>query len=255
MSHLIVDGVSVTFRRSSQVTPVLRDVSFQVEEREFVSLVGHSGCGKSTLLSVIAGLLRPDQGNVILGGVRVNAPGPDRAVVFQSHSLMPWLTVHGNVALAVDKLFGSSMAARERRAWVMHNLDLVGLSHAHDKYPSELSGGMKQRVGIARALAMKPSVLLLDEPFGALDALTRMSLQDHLLRIHESTRSTIVMITHDVDEAVLLSDRVLVMSKGPASAIKDALKVSLPQSRNRLELIKEQEYQQSKWQILSHLEA
>src|SRR5688500_9324326 len=187
-------------------TEVLRDVSLIVRKGEFVSIIGHSGCGKSTLLNIVAGLTDATSGNVFVDNREVVEPGPDRAVVFQNHSLLPWLSVYQNVRLAVDKIFGGTMTSAERHEWTLRNLELVDMAHASTKKPGEISGGMKQRVGLARALAMKPKILLLDEPFGALDALTRAHLQDRVMQIHMELGSTVMMITHDVEEAVLLCD-------------------------------------------------
>jgi nitrate/nitrite transport system ATP-binding protein len=235
-AYLNIDHMDKTFARGSKATVVLKDVTLRVEKGEFVSIIGHSGCGKSTLLNIVAGLTNATQGGVILDGKEVNVPGPDRAVVFQNHSLLPWLTAYENVKLAVDKVFGATKSRAERRAWVLHNLDLVQLTHAKDKLPAEISGGMKQRAGLARALAMEPKVLLLDEPFGALDALTRAHLQDQVMAIHAKLGNTVLMITHDVDEAVLLSDRIVMMTNGPAAYIGEILDVPLPRPRKRLEL-------------------
>ncbi len=235
-AYLNIDHMDKTFARGSKATEVLKDVTLRVEKGEFVSIIGHSGCGKSTLLNIVAGLTTPTRGGVILDGKEVNTPGPERAVVFQNHSLLPWLTVHENVKLAVDKVFGSSKSRAERREWVLHNLALVQMTQAKDKRPAEISGGMKQRAGIARALSMQPKVLLLDEPFGALDALTRAHLQDQVMGIHASLGNTVMMITHDVDEAVLLSDRIVMMTNGPAAYIGEILDVPLPRPRKRLEL-------------------
>src|SRR6476661_169876 len=183
--YLKLDLIGKSFSRGGKTTEVLKDVSLTIDRGEFVSIIGHSGCGKSTLLNLIAGLTQVTTGGVLLEDREVNSPGPDRAVVFQNHSLLPWLTVYANVRLAVDKVLGRSKSKAERHAWTMHNLDLVQMSHAADKRPAEISGGMKQRVGIARALAMEPKVLLLDEPFGALDALTRAHLQDSVMALHQ----------------------------------------------------------------------
>ena len=207
MSYLKIDHVDKTFTRGAQETEVLADITVGIEKGEYVSIIGHSGCGKSTLLNIVAGLTPVTAGAVLLENKEVNDPGPDRAVVFQNHSLLPWLTVYDNVRLAVDKVFSAAKSRKERHAWTMHNLELVQMAHAKDKRPMEISGGMKQRVGLARALAMEPKVLLLDEPFGALDALTRAHLQDSVMAIHAQLANTVLMITHDVDEAVLLSDR------------------------------------------------
>ena len=241
-SYLKIDHVDKSFHRGSRETEVLKDVSLSIESGEYVSIIGHSGCGKSTLLNIVAGLLPVTRGAVLLENQEVNEPGPDRAVVFQNHSLLPWLTVYQNVKLAVDKVFSSTRSRDERHDWTMHNLELVQMAHAKDKRPAEISGGMKQRVGLARALSMQPKVLLLDEPFGALDALTRAKLQDELLQIVATTHSTVVMVTHDVDEAVLLADRIVMMTNGPAATIGEILAVGLPRPRDRIELAEDARY-------------
>ncbi len=202
--YLRIEHVCKTFGAGAAQSEVLRDVSLDVARGEYLAIIGHSGCGKSTLLNIVAGLTEATQGYVFLEGREVHQPGPDRAVVFQNHSLLPWLTVYDNVRLAVDKVFGSSKTRAERHEWTLRNLELVHMTHAMKKRPGEISGGMKQRVGIARALAMSPKVLLLDEPFGALDALTRAHLQEEVMKIHAELGNTVLMITHDVDEAVLL---------------------------------------------------
>ncbi|WP_394764321.1 ABC transporter ATP-binding protein [Phenylobacterium sp.] len=234
-AFLSIEHVGVSFARGSNTAEVLRDLNLQVNEGQFVSIIGHSGCGKSTLLNVVAGLVPVTTGAVILDRVAVEEPGPERAVVFQNHSLLPWLSVYENVSLAVNKVFRGKKTRAQRHDWVMHNLALVQMTHAAQKRPSEISGGMKQRVGIARALAMEPKVLLLDEPFGALDALTRAHLQDSVMEIHAKLRNTVLMITHDVDEAVLLSDRVVMMTNGPAAGIGEVLEVGLSRPRRRIE--------------------
>jgi nitrate/nitrite transport system ATP-binding protein len=211
-AYLKLDHIDKTFTRGNATTEVLKDINLTIAKGEYVSIIGHSGCGKSTLLNIVAGLTGTTNGCVLLENREVNSPGPDRAVVFQNHSLLPWLTVYENVKLGVDKVFATSKTRIERHTWVMHNLNLVQMAHAKDKRPNEISGGMKQRVGIARALAMEPKVLLLDEPFGALDALTRAHLQDSVMALHQKLGNTILMITHDVDEAVLLSDRIVMMT-------------------------------------------
>jgi nitrate/nitrite transport system ATP-binding protein len=241
-AFLRVDHVSKTFTRGAAATEVLRDISLRIERGELVSIIGHSGCGKSTLLNLIAGLTPVTRGAVLLEDREVNAPGPDRAVVFQNHSLLPWLTVYDNVRLAVDKVFGPTKSRAERHDWTIHKLELVQMAHAKDKRPAEISGGMKQRVGLARALAMEPKVLLMDEPFGALDALTRAHLQDSVMQIHARLANTVIMITHDVDEAVLLSDRIVMMTNGPSARIGEVLAVGLPRPRRRLELAAAAEY-------------
>jgi nitrate/nitrite transport system ATP-binding protein len=241
-SYLKIDHLDKSFSRGGQTTEVLKDINLDIEQGEYVSIIGHSGCGKSTLLNLIAGLTPVSFGAVLLENREVNAPGPDRAVVFQNHSLLPWLTVYENVKLAVDKVFSGKKSKAERHDWIMQNLDLVQMGHAVDKRPSEISGGMKQRVGIARALAMEPKILLLDEPFGALDALTRAHLQDSIMDIHARLKNTMIMITHDVDEAVLLSDRIVMMTNGPSATIGDVLAVNLPRPRKRLELVSDSRY-------------
>ncbi len=220
-----------------------------------MSLIGHSGCGKSTVLNIVAGLHQATEGGVILEGKEVIEPGPDRAVVFQNHSLMPWLTVYENVELAVNQVFRKTKSRAERKEWIEHNLQLVNMDHALDKLPGEISGGMKQRVGIARCLAMQPKVLLMDEPFGALDALTRAHLQDSLMGIQAELGNTVIMITHDVDEAVLLSDRIVMMTNGPAATIGDILNVDLPRPRDRLALAEDAEFVHLRQQVLEFLYA
>ena len=251
--YLKIDHVGKSFRRGSAETEVLSDVTLGIERGEFVSIIGHSGCGKTTLLNIVAGLVPVTSGVVLLENREVNEPGPDRAVVFQNHSLLPWLTVYDNVRLAVDKVFGSKKSRAERDAWVIHNLDLVQMTHAKDTRPAEISGGMKQRVGLARALAMEPKVLLLDEPFGALDALTRAHLQDSVMAIHQKLGNTVLMITHDVDEAVLLSDRIVMMTNGPAARIGEVLDVPLARPRKRLELAANATYLKSRQRVLEFL--
>jgi nitrate/nitrite transport system ATP-binding protein len=251
--YLSIEKLDVTFSRGPIRSEVLRDISLRVEQGEFIAIIGHSGCGKSTLLNVIAGLVKATSGGVLLENKEVSEPGPDRAVVFQHHSLLPWLTVFENVQLAVDKVFGSRKSRSERREWVMHNLALVHIEHAKDKRPHEISGGMKQRVGIARALAMEPKVLLLDEPFGALDALTRAHLQDSVMEIHGKLGNTVMIITHDVDEAVLLSDRIVMMTNGPAAGIGGILDVPFPRPRQRLVLADDPEYNHRRAAVLEFL--
>ncbi len=252
-SYLKIDHVDKSFSRGSRETEVLKDVTLSVEQGEYVSIIGHSGCGKTTLLNIVAGLTPVTRGAVLLEDKEVNAPGPDRAVVFQNHSLLPWLTVYDNVRLAVDKVFAGVRSRVERDLWTMHNLELVQMAHARDKRPAEISGGMKQRVGLARALAMEPKVLLLDEPFGALDALTRAHLQDSVMGIHQKLGNTVLMITHDVDEAVLLSDRIVMMTNGPAAHIGEVLDVPLPRPRRRLELSTNATYLKCRQRVLEFL--
>ncbi len=230
----------------------LKNIELEIEEGEFVTLIGHSGCGKSTLLNTIAGLDRATAGGVILEGRQITEPGPDRMVVFQNYSLLPWLSVEENIALAVDEVY-SQKTRGERKSIVEHHIDLVGLRNASKKRPNELSGGMKQRVAIARALAIRPKLLLLDEPFGALDALTRGGLQEQLMHICEESRVTSVMVTHDVDEALLLSDRIVMLTNGPESHIGQILHVDLPRPRNRMEVVKHPDYYHMRGEIINFL--
>lgn len=253
MSYLKIDHVEKTFQRGAASTNVLKDVSLVIDKGEYVSIIGHSGCGKSTLLNIVAGLTPVSAGAVLLEGKEVNAPGPERAVVFQNHSLLPWLSVYDNVALAVNKVFRGVKSKAQRHDWIMHNLDLVQMGHARDKRPAEISGGMKQRVGIARGLAMEPKILLLDEPFGALDALTRAHLQDSIMQIHATLGNTMIMITHDVDEAVLLSDRIVMMTNGPSARIGEVLDVRLERPRKRLELVSDRTYIAAREAVLKFL--
>ena len=248
-----IDHVDKSFTRGTNETRVLKDITFEVTKGEYISIIGHSGCGKSTLLNIVAGLTRPTAGGVILEGHEVDEPGPDRAVVFQNHSLLPWLTVYDNVKLAVDKVFASSKSRAERRDWTLHNLDLVQMTHARSKRPAEISGGMKQRVGLARALAMEPKLLLLDEPFGALDALTRAHLQDTVMGLHQKLGNTVMMITHDVDEAVLLSDRIIMMTNGPSAQIGEILEVALSRPRKRLDLVTNATFLKCRQRVLEFL--
>ncbi|WP_414709091.1 ABC transporter ATP-binding protein [Ramlibacter sp.] len=252
-AYLSLSQVDMTFPGPNGGNPVLKGIDLDVQRGEYISLIGHSGCGKSTVLNIVAGLLKASRGGVLLDNREVNAPGPDRAVVFQNHSLLPWLTVYQNVEIAVDKIFRDSRTPAERREWILHNLAMVNMSHALDRLPSQISGGMKQRVGIARALAMEPKVLLLDEPFGALDALTRAHLQDEVIRIQSELGNTVMMITHDVDEAVLMSDRVVMMTNGPAATIGQVMEVPLARPRNRIELAEDKAYNHCRQEILSFL--
>ena len=250
--YLSLSHVCKSFRRGNVVSEVLNDVSFDMAKGEYISLIGHSGCGKSTLLNIIAGLTPVSAGTVLLEDKHVEGPGPDRAVVFQNHSLLPWLTVYENVKLAVDKVWRAEPAT-SRKQRIMQSLELVHMEHAKDKRPAEISGGMKQRVGIARALAMEPKVLLLDEPFGALDALTRAHLQDQVMQIHQALKNTVIMITHDVDEAVLLSDRVVMLTNGPSASIGAIHDVTLERPRRRLELVTDKTYIAAREAVLKFL--
>ncbi|RCW64158.1 ABC transporter ATP-binding protein [Pseudorhodoferax soli] len=237
-----IQGIEQTFKTARGPFIALRDIHLTVAKGEFVALIGHSGCGKSTLLNLIAGLTLPTQGTLLCANKEIAGPGPERAVVFQNHSLLPWLTCFENIYLGVERVFGSKESKAQLKQRTDAALALVGLTPATHKRPGEISGGMKQRVGIARALAMEPKVLLMDEPFGALDALTRAKLQDELLAIVQKTQSTVVMVTHDVDEAVLLSDKIVMMTNGPAATIGEVLSVDLPRPRNRVELAEDRDY-------------
>jgi nitrate/nitrite transport system ATP-binding protein len=251
--YLEISQVGIEFPTDDEPFRALQNVNLGINKGEFISLIGHSGCGKSTVLNIVAGLYEASEGGVILEGKEVNEPGPDRAVVFQNHALLPWLTVYQNVELAVKCVFKKTKSKAEIRQWVEHNLALVHMDHAMKKLPGELSGGMKQRVGIARCLAMQPKVLLMDEPFGALDALTRAHLQDSLMEIQQNLDNTVIMITHDVDEAVLLSDRIVMMTNGPAATIGEILKIDLPRPRNRVQLADDPKFNAYRQNVLKFL--
>ena len=250
--YVYLENVNMRFVTKKGVFEALKDVNLNIQQGEFVSIIGHSGCGKSTVLNLIAGLLEPSSGHLFCAGREISKPGPERAVVFQNHSLLPWLTCFENVYLAVERVFSSETKVN-LQARTYAALELVGLSHANEKRPNEISGGMKQRVGIARALAMEPKVLLLDEPFGALDALTRATLQDELMKIMAKSGATAVMVTHDVDEAVLLSDRIVMMTNGPSATIGDILTVDLPKPRDRLALAENKDYNHLRGEVLRFL--
>ena len=251
--YVQIENVNMIFDTKSGPFVALQNVSLNITQGEFVTLIGHSGCGKSTLLNLVAGLLQTDDGVLLCAGREIDGPGPERGVVFQNHSLLPWLTCYENVYLAVERVFGAKEDKAQLKQRTRDALALVGLTHAEHKRPQEISGGMKQRVGIARALAMQPKVLLLDEPFGALDALTRAHLQDELMRIAQDTHSTVMMVTHDVDEAVLLSDRIVMLTNGPNATIGDILSVDLPRPRDRLALANEARYHRLRSQVLEFL--
>ena len=250
---LSIENVGMEFDTKRGRFEALRGVNLLINQGEFVSFIGHSGCGKSTLLNMIAGLLYPTMGGVILSNREVKGAGTDRAVVFQNHSLLPWLTCFDNVHLAVERVFAETESKAQLKERTHAALKLVGLAHAEQKHPNEISGGMKQRVGIARAIAMQPKVLLLDEPFGALDALTRAKLQDELMAIVAEIKSTVVMVTHDVDEAVLLSDRIVIMTNGPAATIGEVVDVKLERPRDRLKLLADPVYLDCRRQVLEFL--
>jgi len=251
--YLVLENIEKKFPIPGKDAYVaVTDVNINIKENEIISIIGHSGCGKSTLLNVISQLEPQTAGNVLLENKEVKGAGPDRAVVFQNHSLLPWLTVYQNVEMAIKKVM-PELSAKELKERTNKFIAMVNLEPAQDKYPDEISGGMKQRVGIARALAVRPKVLLMDEPFGALDSLTRASLQEHLMRIQEKTKNTVIIITHDVDEAVLLSDRVIMMTNGPAATIGEILEVNLPRPRDRVALQENPEYIRCREAILEFL--
>jgi len=251
--YVQIENVQMTFDTKKGPFIALRDINLNIEQGEFISLIGHSGCGKSTLLNLVAGLTIPSNGAMLCAGREIAGPGPERGVVFQNHSLLPWLTCFENVHLAVERVFARAESSTTMKYRTQAALALVGLSHAEHKYPHEISGGMKQRVGIARALSMQPKVLLMDEPFGALDALTRAHLQDELMKIAAETQSTVIMVTHDVDEAVLLSDRIVMMTNGPAATIGEILTVGLARPRERLALANNPKYHEYRGAVLDFL--
>ena len=250
---LDISQIDMVFPTDNGGFTALKGVDLKINKGEFISLIGHSGCGKSTVLNIVAGLYQATKGGVLLNNKEVNEPGPERAVVFQNHSLLPWLTSYQNVELAVKQVFNKTMSNAEMKDWIEHNLNLVHMGHAMHKRPDEISGGMKQRIGIARALAMQPEVLLMDEPFGALDALTRAHMQDSLMEIQNELNNTVIMITHDVDEAVLLSDRIVMMTNGPEATIGEILDVKLERPRSRLSLAKNIEYNRLRSEVLTFL--
>jgi len=251
--YVQLQGVNMRFHTKSGTFEALKDINLSIAQGEFISIIGHSGCGKSTVLNLLAGLLLPSNGVLLCAGREIAGPGPERAVVFQNHSLLPWLTCSENVHLAVERVFAKTETRTQLRERTRAALELVGLAHAAHKRPAEVSGGMKQRVGIARALAMEPKVLLLDEPFGALDALTRAHLQDELMGIVGRSGCTTVMVTHDVDEAVLLSDRIVMMTNGPGATIGDVLTVDLQRPRGRLALASDPQYHRLRGEVLRFL--
>jgi nitrate/nitrite transport system ATP-binding protein len=248
-----IEHVGMRFETKRGPFVALKDINLNVSKGEFITLIGHSGCGKSTLLNLVAGLTVPTGGVLLCSGREIKGPGPDRGMVFQNHSLLPWLSAFENVHLAVERVFGAHETKSALKMRTAAALEMVGLTPAAHKYPNEISGGMKQRVGIARALAMEPQVLLLDEPFGALDALTRAGLQDELMKIVAKTQSTVMMVTHDVDEAVLLSDRIVMMTNGPAAHIGKVLTVALEKPRDRIALSESADYHHCRREVLEFL--
>ncbi|MFS8855174.1 nitrate ABC transporter ATP-binding protein [Synechococcus sp. H55.2] len=250
--YLTLENVSKTYPTPKGEYPVLRDINLSVCEGEFVCIVGHSGCGKTTLLNMVSGFTQPTGGSVKLKGQPITAPGPDRMVVFQGYALLPWLTVYENVYLAVQAVFPQKSQS-EKHQIVEEHLNLVGLGEAAQKYPPQISGGMKQRVAIARALAIRPAVLILDEPFGALDAITKEELQEELLRIWEEHRCTVLMITHDIDEALFLADRLVLMTNGPAATIGQIISIPFPRPRDRERILEDPQYYRLRNSVLSYL--
>ena len=252
MPFLELKNVSKGFGPRHRRAEVLHEINLEIEQGEFVAIVGYSGAGKTTLISLIAGLLRPDQGTVKLKGSDITEPGPDRGVVFQNYSLLPWLTVQENVGLAVDQVF-PNWTAEKKLAHIDRFIEMVSLSQARGKFPRELSGGMRQRVSVARALAIEPQILLLDEPLGALDALTRASLQDEIERIWRQDRRTVVLITNDVDEGILLADRIIPLSAGPNATLGPAIRVDIERPRDRKALNSDDRFKQIRMEIIGWL--
>lgn len=242
-SSISIKDVTVSFKTPKGVYTAVQNIDLEVKKGEIVALIGHSGCGKSTLMNTISGMVKPSQGEVIANGKKVNGPGPDRGIVFQNYSLLPWLSVYRNIYEAVDSVMKDKSPA-EKRAHVEQNLKMVNLYPHKDKLPGQLSGGMKQRVAIARAFAINPSILLLDEPFGALDALTKSNMHVELLKLWnlDNRNKTIIMVTHDIEEAIFLADRVVVMNNGPAATIKEIVDVPLDRPRNKKDIVHDPKY-------------
>ena len=252
MAYLEIKGVSKGFGPAKARTEVLHDLHLEVEQGEFVAIIGYSGAGKTTLMSLILGLQFPDEGTVTLKGQRITGPGPDRGIVFQNYSLLPWLTVFENVALAVDQIF-PDWTPEQRRVHTEKYLAMVNLTPALKKIPSELSGGMRQRVSVARALAMQPEILLLDEPLSALDALTRANLQDEINRICQEEKKTVILITNDPDEAILLADRVIPLTAGPRATLGPSIPVTIPRPRLRTEIGTNYDFKQTRIEVVDYL--
>src|ERR1051325_3160420 len=252
MAYLELKAVSKGFGANGSRHEVLRDINLSVEQGEFVAIVGFSGAGKTTLLSMIAGLLRPDSGTLVLNDLEIREPGPDRGVVFQNYSLLPWLTVYENILLAVEQVF-PNWAAAKKQQHVEKYIAMVNLTPAREKRPGELSGGMRQRVSVARALAMDPQPLLLDEPLSALDALTRATLQDEISRIWQQDRKTVVLITNDVDEGILLADRIIPLSAGPNATLGPSIRIDIPRPRDRKALNHDRRFKEIRRELIDFL--
>ncbi len=235
------EGLGKVYPTPTGPYPVLDNINLQVEQGEFICVIGHSGCGKSTLLNMVSGFARPSSGQVLLNGRPIEKPGPDRMVVFQGYALLPWMTAYENVYLAIDEV-KPDLSSREKREIAVEHLAMVGLEKAMEKRIPQLSGGMKQRVAIARALAIRPEVLILDEPFGALDAITKEELQEELLQIWNTQKCTVLMITHDIDEALFLADRLVMMTNGPAASIGEVMPIDFPRPRNREDIMEDPKY-------------
>lgn len=254
MSYLKIENMEIAFNTPRGKFVAVRDINLEIAKGEIVSIIGHSGCGKSTILNAISGMTFPTKGNVSIDGKAVKGPGPDRGIVFQNYSLLPWLTVYENIFEAVDAAVRDK-SREEKHEVVEKYLKMVGLWDHREKHPKQISGGMKQRTAIARAFAINPDVLLLDEPFGALDALTKGSLHIELLKMWNLTQrsKTIVMVTHDIEEAVFLSDRIVVMNNGPAATIREIEEVHLPRPRNKKDIVNQEEYKTIRERLLSLL--
>lgn len=254
MSYLKIEDLEIAFKTSKGIYVAVQNISLDVDKGQIISIIGHSGCGKSTIINAIAGMVQPAAGSVLLNGKKVKGPGPDRGIVFQNYSLLPWLSVYQNIYQAVDAALKTE-GKTEKHARVEQYLKMVGLWDHREKYPKQISGGMKQRVAIARAFAIDPEVLLLDEPFGALDALTKSSLHIELLKMWNLTQrsKTIIMVTHDIEEAIFLSDRIVVMNNGPASTIREIENVHLPRPRNKKETVNMPEYKAIRERLLNLL--
>jgi len=252
MAFLEIKNASKTYSSSGAPTEVLADINLEIQEGEFVAIVGYSGAGKSTLINFLTGLVKPDTGSAMLEGKPIEGPGPDRGIIFQNYSLLPWLSVFGNIALAVDKVH-AAWSVEKRKEHIEKYIAMVNLTPARDKKPHELSGGMRQRVSVARTLAINPRILLMDEPFGALDALTRATLQQETLQIWEADKKTVVLITNDPDEAILMADRVIPLTAGPRATLGPNIPITLPRPRRRAELNDNYDFKQIRAEVIDYL--